>query len=145
MIRDNLENMPFKPSEQKSTLAGNARMFGRLLCSVLRTIRQKHKWCEEYPFDEKQTAAADGLWTALDSDKSEEADAAVVAAIHKLVLVLFCKEREDISKGDFACPVYRFLSIIFSAYPIGITIFNMGATSVQIATPGHITPEFPFI
>ena len=92
MIRSNLENMPFKPSEQKSTLAGNARMFARLLCSVLRMTQQKHKWCEDYPFDEKQTAAMDNVYTALDADKSDEADAAVIAAIHKLALALFCKE-----------------------------------------------------
>ena len=101
MIRSNLENMPFKPSEQKSTLAGNARMFARLLCSVLRTVQQKHKWCEDYPFDEKQMAAVDDVYTALDVDKSEEADVAVIAVIHKLALTLFCKERKDISKGDF--------------------------------------------
>jgi len=110
MTRSNLENTPFKPSEQKSTLAGNARMFGRLLCSVLRTIRQ-NPWHEDYPFDEKQAAAADALWAAVDMEKSEQADMAVIAAIHKLALALFCKERKDISKGDFACPVYRFLVI----------------------------------
>jgi len=90
--RSNLENMPFKPSEQKSTLAGNARMFARLLCSVLRMIQQKHKWCEDYPFDEKQEMAVDNVYTALDVDKSEEADVAVIAVIHKLALALFCKE-----------------------------------------------------
>jgi len=111
IIRADLANTPFKASERKSTLAGNARMFARLLCSVLRTIQQKHKWCDEYSFDEKQAAAADGLWTALAEDRSDEADTAVIAAIHKLALALFCKEREDISKGDFACPVYRFLVI----------------------------------
>jgi len=74
-------------------------------------IQQKHKYGEDYPFDEKQTAAVDDVYTALDVDKSEEADVAVIAAIHKLTLALFCKERKDISKGDFACPVYRFLVI----------------------------------
>lgn len=43
MIRDKLGNMPFKASDQKSTLAGNSRMFARLLCSVLRIIEQDHK------------------------------------------------------------------------------------------------------
>ena len=89
--RSNLENMPFKPSEQKSTLAGNARMFARLLCSVLRMIQQKHKWCEDYPFDEKQEMAVDNVYTALE-DESEEVDVVVIAVIHKLTLALFCKE-----------------------------------------------------
>ena len=92
MIRSNLENMPFKLSEQKSTLAGNSRIFARLLCSVLRMIQQKHKWCEDYPFDEKQVVAVDNVYTVLDVDKSEEADVAVITVIHKLALALFCKE-----------------------------------------------------
>jgi hypothetical protein len=48
MIRAGLENMLFKPSEQKGTLAGNARMSIRLIFFVLRTIQQKHKWCADY-------------------------------------------------------------------------------------------------
>jgi hypothetical protein len=32
-----------------------------------------------------------------------------MSAIHELGLSLFCYERKDVSKGDFACPVYRFL------------------------------------
>jgi len=92
--------MLFKPSEQKSTLVGNARMFVRLLCSILWIIQQKHKWCEDYSFDEKLTAEVDDVYTALDVDKNEEADvdkseqadAAAIAAIHKLTLALFCKE-----------------------------------------------------
>lgn len=46
---------------------------------------------------------------ALESDKSQGSDAAVISAIHELELSLSCYERKDISKGDFACPVYRFL------------------------------------
>ena len=92
MIRSNLENMLFKPSKQKSTLVGNARIFVRLLCSVLLMIQQKHKWCEDYLFDEKQAAAVENVYTALDANKSEEVNVTVIAAIHKLVLALFCKE-----------------------------------------------------
>src|SRR5215471_7864079 len=49
MYRDELSNMPFKPSEQKKTLAANSGMFARLLCSVVRSIEQRHPWTEEYP------------------------------------------------------------------------------------------------
>jgi len=35
----------------------------------------------------------------------------VKEAIHQLGLALFCKKRRNIAKGDFACPVYRFLVI----------------------------------
>src|SRR5438045_7303772 len=109
MMRDALGNMPFKASDQKSTLAGNSRMFARLLCFVLRMIEKSHKWLEEYPFDRKQVAAAHELREAI---KAEEVDDnRVKEAIHSLGLALFCKRRRNISKGDFACPVYRFLVI----------------------------------
>ena len=36
-------------------------MFARLLCSVVRTIEQRHRWNEEYPFDKKQRAAGQEL------------------------------------------------------------------------------------
>jgi len=109
MIRDTLGNMPFKASDQKSTLAGNSRMFARLLLSVLRTIEQGHKWREEYRFDRKQKAAAQALREAIDAEEVD--DDAVKEAIHDLGLALFCKKRRNISKGDRACPVYRFLVI----------------------------------
>jgi len=101
--------MPFKASDQKSTLAGNSRMFARLLFSVLRTIEQGHEWSEEYPFDRKQKAAAQALRKAVDAEEVD--DDTVKEAIHDLGLALFCKKRRSISKGDFACPVYRFLVI----------------------------------
>lgn len=101
--------MPFKASDQKSTLDANSRMFARLLCSVIRTIEQGHKWSVEYPFDGKQKAAAQGLREAIDAE--EVNDETVKKAIHQLGLALFCKKRRNISKGDFACPVYRFLVI----------------------------------
>jgi len=109
MIRDTLGNMPFKASDQKSTLAGNSRMFARLLFSVLRTIEQGHKWSEEYPFDRKQKAAAQALREAIDAEEVD--DDTVKEAIHGLGLALFCKKRRSIAKGDVACPVYRFLVI----------------------------------
>jgi RecQ family ATP-dependent DNA helicase len=109
MTRDALGNMPFKASDQKTTLAGNSRMFARLLCSVVRTIEQRHKWHEKYPFDNKQKAAAQELREAI--EKEEVDDDEVKEAIHRLGLALFCKKRRNISKGDFACPVYRFLVI----------------------------------
>jgi hypothetical protein len=109
MNRDALGNMPFKASDQKSTLAGNSRMFARLLCSVVRSIEQNHKWTEEYPFDRKQEAAAHELREAINADEVNENT--VKEAIHRLGLALFCKKRRNISKGDFACPVYRFLVI----------------------------------
>jgi hypothetical protein len=109
MIRDTLGNMPFKASDQKSTLAGNSRMFARLLFSVLRTIEQGHKWSEEYPFDRKQRAAAQALREAIDAEEVD--DDMVKEAIHGLGLALFCKKRRSIAKGDRACPVYRFLVI----------------------------------
>ena len=109
MSRDTLGNMPFKTSDQKSTLTGNSRMFARLLFSVLRTIEQGHKWSEEYPFDRKQKAAAQGLREAIDVEEVD--DDMVKEAIHRLGLALFCKKRRNISKGDRACPVYRFLVI----------------------------------
>src|SRR5437667_1028517 len=103
MTRDALGNMPFKASDQKSTLAGNSRMFARLLCSVVRMIEQSHKWHEEYPFDNKQKAAAQELRGAVDAEEVD--DDAVKKVIHQLRLALFCKKRRNISKGDFACPV----------------------------------------
>jgi hypothetical protein len=109
IIRGELGNMPFKACDQKSTLSSYSRMFARLLCSVVRTIGQGHKWCEEYPFDEKQLVAAGELREAVEAENVDEAK--VTKAIHRLGLALFCKERTDISKGDFACPVYRFLVI----------------------------------
>jgi hypothetical protein len=101
--------MPFKASDQKSTLAGNSRMFARLLFSVLRTIEQDHKWSEEYPFDRKQRAAAQALREAIDAEEID--DDMVKEAIHGLGLILFCKKRRSIAKGDRACPIYRFLVI----------------------------------
>jgi len=101
--------MPFKASDQKKTLGGNSRMFARLLFSVLRTIERGHKWSEEYPFDRKQTKAAQELREAIDAEEVE--DNKVKEAIHKFGLALFCKKRRNIAKGDFACPVYRFLVI----------------------------------
>src|SRR5215471_5869119 len=109
MYRDELSNMPFKPSEQKKTLAANSGMFARLLCSVVRSIEQRHPWTEEYPFDRKQKAAAHELREAVDAE--EVNDETVKGAIHRLGLALFCKKWRNISKGDFACPVYRFLVI----------------------------------
>src|SRR5579871_609795 len=90
-------------------------MYARLLCSVIRTIVQDHKWCVQYPFTSIQNDAVEALTDALALDKSdstesvESAESKVISAIHKLGLALFCYERRDISKGDFACPVYRFL------------------------------------
>jgi hypothetical protein len=109
ITRDTLGNMPFKASDQKSTLTGNSRMFARLLCSVVRTIEQCHKWHEEYPFDNKQKAAAQELREAI--EKEEVDNNKVKKAIHRLGLALFCKKRRNIAKDDFACPVYRFLVI----------------------------------
>ena len=109
MSRDALGNMPFKASDQKSTLAGNSRMFARLLFSVLRTIEQGHKWSEEYPFDRKQKAAAQVLREAIDAEEID--DDTVKEAIHDLGMALFCKKRRNISKDDRACPVYRFLIV----------------------------------
>src|SRR6266496_4599720 len=105
--RDGLENMPFKASDQKTTLAGNSRMFARLLFSVLRTIEQGHKWSEEYPLDRKQRAAAQELREAIDAEEVD--DKRVKEAIHRLEMTLFCKKRRNIAKGDFSCPVYWFL------------------------------------
>jgi len=76
---------------------------------VLRTIEQGHKWSEEYPFDRKQKAAAQALREAIDVEEVD--DDTVKEAIHGLGLALFCKKRRSIGKGDFACPVYRFLVI----------------------------------
>jgi len=101
--------MSFKASDQKSTLAGNSRMFARLLCSVVRTIERGHGWSQQYQFDDKQLKGARELREAIDAEEVDEA--AVKEAIHQLGLALFCKERKDISKGDRACPVYRFLVI----------------------------------
>ena len=109
MTRDTLGNMPFKASDQKSTLAGNSRMFARLLFLVLRTTEQGHKWSEEYPFDRKQKAAAQALREAIDAEEVD--DDMVKEAIHGLGLALFCKKRRSIEKDDFACPIYRFLII----------------------------------
>ena len=106
ITRDVLGNMPFKAGDQKSTLAGNSRMFARLLCSMIRTIEQRHKWQEEYPFDNKQKTAAQELRDAVDAEEIDNDE--VKEAIHRLGLALFCKKRRNISKGDFACPVYRF-------------------------------------
>jgi len=111
MSRKDLSNEPFKVGEQESTLAGNARMFGRMLCSVVRTIEQGHHWCEQYPFNDKQKRGVKNLRKALDLGKGDESDAQVILAIHKLSVALFCHESKDISKGDFASPVYRFLVI----------------------------------
>ena len=101
--------MPFKASDQKTTLAGNSRMFARLLFSVMRTIEQGYKWVDEYPFDKKQKAAAQELREIIDAEEVD--DDQVKEAIHKLGLTLFCKKRRNIAKGDFSCPVYRFLVI----------------------------------
>jgi len=78
-----------KASDQKSTLAGNSRMFARLLFSVLRTIEQGHKWSEEYPFDRKQKAAAQTLKETIDA--KEIVDDTVKEAIHDPRMALFCK------------------------------------------------------
>lgn len=109
MARDTFGNMPFKASDQKSTLTGNSRIFARLLFSVLRTIEQNHKWSEEYSFDRKQKAAAQALREAIDAEEVD--DDMMKKAIHDLGLTLFCKKRRSIAKDDFACPVYRFLVI----------------------------------
>src|SRR5947199_5234915 len=109
MIRGELENMPFKASDQKSTLTANSRMFARLLCSVIRTIEQSHRWFQQYSFDDKQLKGADELREAVDAEEVDEA--AVKEAIHQLELTLFCKKRKEILKGDFACSIYRFLVI----------------------------------
>jgi len=71
ITRVELNNVPFKLSEQKNTLDEYSRMFSRLLCSVLRTVRQNHKWCQDYSFDEKQLKAVEDVWTALDEEKSD--------------------------------------------------------------------------
>ena len=42
---------------------------------------------------------------------AEEVDNRVKEASHSLGLALFCKKQRNISKGDFARPVYRFLVI----------------------------------
>ena len=101
--------MPFKPCDERSTLEGYSRMFARLLCSILRTIRQDHPWCQEYPFDEEQLMAAEELLKTVSLEKDEINDDDVMKAIHALGISLFCKEHTHIEKGDFVCPVYRFL------------------------------------
>jgi len=78
-------------------------------------MEQKHGWCEQYPFTNRQEKGAEALKDVLSLDKSDSTDSVdsveskVISAIHELGLSLFCYERRDISKGDFACPVYRFL------------------------------------
>jgi hypothetical protein len=57
---------------------------------------------------ELQRRGSISLRVALEADKSQESDSAVISAIHELGLLQFCYERKDILKGDFACPVYRF-------------------------------------
>ena len=109
MSRDALENMPFKASDQKSTLAENSRMFARLLFSVLRTIEQSHKWSVKYSFNRKWRVAAQELRETIDT--KEVNDDMMKKMIHHLGLTLFCKKRRRIAKDDFACPVYQFLII----------------------------------
>lgn len=76
--RVDLEHRPFKAGEQKSTLSGNARMFARLLCSVIRTIEQGHTWCERYPFIDRQRMAVNAL---MDGFASELEVANVIAKL----------------------------------------------------------------
>lgn len=85
-------NMLFKASDKKSTPGGNSRMFARLLCPVVRTIEQGHKWLEEYPFDRKQVAAAKELREAIDVE--EVNDNTVKEAIHGLGPALFLQKAE---------------------------------------------------
>ena len=44
-------------------------------------------------------------------DAEEVDDDMVKKVIHQFGLALFCKKWRSIAKGDFACPIYRFLII----------------------------------
>jgi len=87
-------------------------MYGRVLWSVIRTIGQGYRWCEQYRFTSRQKKEAEGLKDALVLDKSDSTDWTVISGIDKLGLGLFWYERREISKGDFGCPVYRFLVML---------------------------------
>jgi superfamily II DNA or RNA helicase len=88
-------------------------MYGRMLCSVLRTFREREDWCEKYPFEGIQATAIESLWEAIEMECEEEARMeAMIEAIHRLSVALICDEREiSVDEDDFIFPLYRFLVI----------------------------------
>ena len=99
----------FSALQVNSTLLNYSTMFARLICFMLRSVRENHAWMEKYPLDYEQLQAIETLWDAVEGGGSDQA---VIEAIHDLALRLFCKERSKVQDGDFACPVYRFLIVV---------------------------------
>ena len=99
----------FSVLQVNSTLVNYSAMFARLICFVLRSVRENHIWMDSYPLDYDQVQAIETLWEAVDGGGS---DRAVIEGIHDLALKLFCKERSKLQDGDFACTVYRFLVVV---------------------------------
>ena len=88
-------------------------MYGRMLCSVLRTFREREDWCEKYPFEGVQATAIESLWDSIEMECEEETRTeAMIDGIHRLSVALICEEREiSVDEDDFIFPLYRFLVI----------------------------------
>ena len=99
----------FSALQVNSTLLNYSTMFSRLICFMLRSVRENHAWMDKYPLDYEQIQAIETLWEAVEGGGSDQA---VIEAIHDLALRLFCKERNKVQDGDFACSVYRFLIVV---------------------------------
>ena len=85
-------------------------MFGRMLCSVIRTKDEHESWEAAYPFDAAQITAIDAVLAAM--ELYDEEDDRLIDAIHTLCVSLICRERDEfVDEEDFVFPLYRFLTL----------------------------------
>ena len=83
-------------------------MFGRMLCSVIRTKDEHDAWTKAYPFDAAQVTAIDVVLAAM--ELYDEEDDRLIDAIHTLCVSLICRKRDEfMDEEDFVFLLYRFL------------------------------------
>ena len=106
--RNEVERDVFHALQEESSLIAYSTMFGRMLCSVIRTKDEYESWATAYPFDTAQITAIDAMLAAI--ELYDEEDDRLIDAIHTLCVSLICRERDEfIDEEDFVFPLYRFL------------------------------------
>ena len=88
MYRKEVERNVFDTLQEESSLTAYPTMFGRMLCSVIRTKDEHESWARAYPLDAAQITAIDDVLEAMETDK--ESDDRLMEAIHALCVSLIC-------------------------------------------------------
>ena len=75
----------FSALQVNSTLLNYSTMFARLICFMLRSVRENHIWMEKYPLDYEQLQAIEKLWETVEGGGTDQA---VIECIHELALTI---------------------------------------------------------